>query len=299
MLRRGEGISGYDRRILTGPVGHADIEMTAEVSEAAAYPLRRCKTIHLVRHGQGFHNVAGESDFKAYLSPDYFDASLTAKGWQQVTALRNHVRSVGIADSLQLVVVSPLTRTMQTAVGIFGGEDIVNGADAGPALMVDGSLYDRPKPKSASRDWLYLSTQVEEDEDVLWSPTERETKEQLFGRTKKFVEWILKRKETDIAVVSHSGFIFQFMTAVLLKRKETDIAVVSHSSFLRHLMATFGDGCSAQVKSELHNYFANCEMRSIVLVDRRAEEEFKGATTDFPGGIPAGSDAPSDTCEDN
>lgn len=48
MLRRGEGISGYDRRILTGPVGHADIEMTAEVSEAAAYPLRRCKTIHLV-----------------------------------------------------------------------------------------------------------------------------------------------------------------------------------------------------------------------------------------------------------
>ncbi|BBN16949.1 hypothetical protein MPTK1_7g10690 [Marchantia polymorpha subsp. ruderalis] len=279
--------------------------MTAEVSEAAAYPLRRCKTIHLVRHGQGFHNVAGESDFKAYLSPDYFDASLTAKGWQQVTALRNHVRSVGIADSLQLVVVSPLTRTMQTAVGIFGGEDIVNGADAGPALMVDGVGMEKHKaiassgaPPFVAVEWCrehmglhpcdqrqtittYRSlfpaidfSDVEEDEDVLWSPTERETKEQLFGRTKKFVEW-------------------------LLKRKETDIAVVSHSSFLRHLMATFGDGCSAQVKSELHNYFANCEMRSIVLVDRRAEEEFKGATTDFPGGIPAGSDAPSDTCEDN
>ncbi|EPS62983.1 hypothetical protein M569_11804, partial [Genlisea aurea] len=49
------------------------------------YPLHRCKTVHLVvRHAQGFHNVAGNKDVRAYFSPEYFDAQLTPLGWQQV-----------------------------------------------------------------------------------------------------------------------------------------------------------------------------------------------------------------------
>ncbi|KAJ0087286.1 hypothetical protein Patl1_08722 [Pistacia atlantica] len=49
------------------------------------YPSHRCKTIHLVRHAQGIHNVAGEKGHDAYMSYDYFDAYLTPLGWQQVT----------------------------------------------------------------------------------------------------------------------------------------------------------------------------------------------------------------------
>lgn len=37
-----------------------------------------------VRHAQGFHNVAGEKDHGAYMSPDLFDAALTPLGWEQV-----------------------------------------------------------------------------------------------------------------------------------------------------------------------------------------------------------------------
>ncbi|KAJ0024966.1 hypothetical protein Pint_08546 [Pistacia integerrima] len=48
------------------------------------YPSHRCKTIHLVRHAQGIHNVAGEKSHDAYMSYDYFDAYLTPLGWQQV-----------------------------------------------------------------------------------------------------------------------------------------------------------------------------------------------------------------------
>ncbi|KAJ4836265.1 hypothetical protein Tsubulata_033010 [Turnera subulata] len=47
------------------------------------FPLHRCKTIHLVRHAQGKHNVEGETNYKAYLSSEYFDAPLTQLGWQQ------------------------------------------------------------------------------------------------------------------------------------------------------------------------------------------------------------------------
>ncbi|KAL3698924.1 hypothetical protein R1sor_016946 [Riccia sorocarpa] len=277
--------------------------MTGDVTLAAAYPLQRSKNIYLVRHGQGFHNVAGEMDFGAYMSPEFFDASLTSRGWQQVAALRNHVRSNGVASSLQLVVVSPLTRTLQTAVGVFGGDDILNGNSTETPLMIDGVGKDKHKavssvgaPPFVAVEWCrehmglhpcdqrepirtYRSlfpaidfSDVESDEDILWSATVRESQEDLIGRAKNFVKWILKRRETEIAVVSHSGF-------------------------LRHLMSTFGDDCSSKVQSELHKYFQNCEMRSIVLVDKRAEEESKVPTKDFPGGIPSGADAPSDSVE--
>ena len=42
------------------------------------------QTIHFIRHGQGFHNVAGELDAVAYKSGRYEDAHLTELGWQQV-----------------------------------------------------------------------------------------------------------------------------------------------------------------------------------------------------------------------
>lgn len=51
---------------------------------------RRCQcsqhlqVIYFVRHGQGFHNVAGHASPANYLSWDYEDAHLTAFGWQQV-----------------------------------------------------------------------------------------------------------------------------------------------------------------------------------------------------------------------
>ncbi|KAM0000129.1 putative histidine phosphatase superfamily [Helianthus debilis subsp. tardiflorus] len=48
------------------------------------YPLHRSKTIHLVRHAQGVHNVLGEKDHSAYMSDELFDAHLTPLGWEQV-----------------------------------------------------------------------------------------------------------------------------------------------------------------------------------------------------------------------
>jgi len=42
------------------------------------------QTIHLIRHGQGFHNVAGEVNSEAYKSDKFEDAHLTVLGWEQV-----------------------------------------------------------------------------------------------------------------------------------------------------------------------------------------------------------------------
>ncbi|KAL0361273.1 UNVERIFIED_CONTAM: Phosphoglycerate mutase-like protein 2, partial [Sesamum radiatum] len=108
------------------------------------YPLHRCKTIHLVRHAQGFHNVAGEKDHSAYMSQELFDAELTPLGWQQVDNLRKHVRSSGLSRRIELVVVSPLLRTMQTAVGVFGGDGYEDGIDVPPLMAENAGNSSRP-----------------------------------------------------------------------------------------------------------------------------------------------------------
>ncbi|KAL3679559.1 hypothetical protein R1sor_022515 [Riccia sorocarpa] len=266
--------------------------MTGDVPLRTAYPLQRCKNIYLIRHGQGFHNLAGDKDLAAYLSPKYLDASLTSHGFDQAAALRDHLKSNGIASSVQLVVVSPLTRTLQTAVGVFGGDVILNGNSTETALMIDGVGEYKHKavssvgaPPFVAVEWCreqmglhpcdqrhpistYRSlfpaidfSDVVTDEDTWWNATARESRDELVARCENFVQW-------------------------LLKREETEIAVVSHSSFLKHLIGIFGDDCSSKLHLGPQKYFENCEMRSIVLVDKRPEEESKVPRKDFPGGIP-------------
>ncbi|GMQ01331.1 hypothetical protein CsSME_00047997 [Camellia sinensis var. sinensis] len=108
------------------------------------YPLHRCKTLHIVRHAQGIHNVDGDKNYKAYMSPEYFDAQLTPLGWQQVDNLRKHVQSRGLFKSIELVITSPLLRTMQTAVGVFGGDGYTDKIDALPLMVANAGNSDRP-----------------------------------------------------------------------------------------------------------------------------------------------------------
>ncbi|CAA0806800.1 Phosphoglycerate mutase-like protein 1 [Striga hermonthica] len=268
-------------------------------SSQGLYPLHRCKTIHLVRHAQGFHNVAGEKDHSAYLSPEYFDAQLTPLGWQQVGNLRKHVHSSGLSKRIELVVVSPLLRTMQTAVGVFGGEAYVDGIDA-PLLMTENaadcnshaisSLNSPPfiavelcrerlglnwcdKRRSISEYKLLFPaidfSLIETDADTLWKSDVREADKDLAQRGLRFLNW-------------------------LWTREETEIAVVTHSALLMHTLAAFGDDCHPFVKSEICRHFNNCELRSVVIVDRSMMSS-SSSKTDYPGKTPRGADAPSDS----
>ncbi|GFR43714.1 hypothetical protein Agub_g4824, partial [Astrephomene gubernaculifera] len=81
-------------------------------------PVRHTKTIHFIRHGQGFHNVAGHINHDNYKLWDYVDAHLTELGWRQAEALGRHIRSSRVP--VELVVVAPLQRALETAVGAFG-----------------------------------------------------------------------------------------------------------------------------------------------------------------------------------
>ncbi|CAL5034138.1 unnamed protein product [Urochloa decumbens] len=272
----------------------------------AVYPLHRCKTIHLVRHAQGVHNVEGEKDPSAYMSPAFFDAPIiTPLGWRQVDNLREHVKKCGLMEKIELVICSallrysiPLTllehfrflfllhepslyltwtkyhRTMQTAVGVFGGESYTAGVGA-PPLMVEnagqserlaisslncppflavetcrerlqgGHLCDKRRSITEYRtlfpaiDFSLISN----DEDVLWLPDVREAHKSVAARGMKFMDW-------------------------LWTRKEKEIAIVTHSVLLQDTLRMYSKECHPTIRHEVVKRFANCELRPMVLVDR-------------------------------
>jgi hypothetical protein len=62
--------------------------------------------------------VAGRINHGNYKSWEYEDAHLTEFGWKQAKAVQEHIRAHSI--KVDVVVVSPLTRALETAVGCFG-----------------------------------------------------------------------------------------------------------------------------------------------------------------------------------
>lgn len=101
--------------------------------------MARSKIIHLVRHGQATHNKARD-DFPSdnvYEDEAYFDAPLTDLGWKQAQFLREHVANTNSIKP-QLVVCSPLSRAIQTAIGVFGSGNSLRPSESKfNALMLD------------------------------------------------------------------------------------------------------------------------------------------------------------------
>ncbi|MCL7023488.1 hypothetical protein MKW94_027596, partial [Papaver nudicaule] len=219
-------------------------------SSTALFPLHRTKTLHLVRHARGIHQVENRDSLS---SDDLFDAELSPLGWQQVDDLHKHVNECGLAKKVELVIVSPLLRTMQTAVGVFGAGDSANGMDLTPLMVANignsnrsgvSSLNTPPflavelcrerlgiYPCNRRRGTSEYQTlfpaidfsliyfcmiyfvQIENEDDVLWEAEVRETDESLASRGMQFFNWLWTREEKEIAVVTHSCFLFQTLGA--------------------------------------------------------------------------------------
>ncbi|GIL47218.1 hypothetical protein Vafri_4091 [Volvox africanus] len=289
-------------------------------------PVRYTKTIHFVRHGQGFHNVAGHINHDNYKLWDYADAHLTELGWEQAKNLGRHV--VAVKLPVDLVVVAPLQRALETAVAAFGGHNYSssnnnnsatdsctgtgglssatsNGGDSAPPplLMVaqeglSGKRVahagisgrgcppfiahemcrehigvhpcDRRSPVSVYRERFPAVdfSLVAPEDDALWTPDHRETKDEVRRRGLAFLKWIATRPERHIAVVTHS-------------------------SFLHFTLSCFGQGASEAAQGEMHKWYDNCEMRSLALTDDSeaavAAQAAAGVRDEwhYPGGLHA------------
>lgn len=171
------------------------------------------KTIDCIRHGESTFNAAM---LISRQDPLHFDARLSPKGEAQVreAALRH------AGDHYDLIVISPLTRALQTANGIFAGRATPMRVESLAAERVENSCDIGRAPTHLARDFPHLAFDHLDEE--WWhrhdAPDHRgicvETIDHLRGRVGRFRDWLAARPEGRIAVVGHGTFFFHLTGAV-------------------------------------------------------------------------------------
>ena len=215
----------------------------------------RTKTIHFIRHAEGAHNAAnmayGDDTPVTFSTPNawnYQDAKLTPKGIQQCLTAR---RELLTAVHPQLVVVSPFTRTLQTAHLMFGGTHV-------PFIVHDACAERRGKFTCDKRRG---RAAIVADIAPVYAGTGDTIDWKSFGYATEDDEIWTEEREADADVTQRGIDMMQWLAT----RPETDIAVVTHSSWLKHLFRAFGTQIVKKDQTKLHRLSGNAEVRSITL----------------------------------
>mmetsp|Transcript_18517 Transcript_18517/g.22661 ORF Transcript_18517/g.22661 Transcript_18517/m.22661 type:complete len:256 (+) Transcript_18517:511-1278(+) len=171
---------------------------------------RRVKKLYFVRHCQGEHNIDDNFDLK--------DPELTAEGMRQAETISSDplMKSVLGSDPTvraEVIVSSPLTRCLQTAVAAFDGYNI----PIVPCAHIQESYAglrpcDTGKPKSELeiefKDAYIDFSELDEswyDIDPEISRHEETREPFLRKRLLQFMEWLREREEERIVIVGHKG----------------------------------------------------------------------------------------------
>jgi len=193
------------------------------------------KTIYLIRHGQSKGQTAKRHGIDRRRDQSLRDCGLSQKGKQQAAEIPNHFAARGISEeSIELVISSPLTRALETAV--LGFQHVSSSSSRSkqktkkapaPILVhyglreVDSSLPENTPRASMEEVLQYIALENTGNltgeidtaslqpkhwpRDDIDNYSNHDTKER---RLRKIFQWIAaERTETTIAVVSHFGVI--------------------------------------------------------------------------------------------
>lgn len=190
---------------------------------AIAISADSAKVVHLIRHGQGYHNVAAaHHGAAAYKDQTLRDSRLDETGRKQAKALGTQMRERRM--QVDVVLVSPLLRTLETASLMFPPQGTTTTAAAAsnvpstrpPMVAIElcreafgGHPCDQRSAVSVvSKEFGHVDfSLVETDVDTWHDPDRRETVREVSIRAEKFLEVLRNRPERNIAVVSHGVFL--------------------------------------------------------------------------------------------
>ena len=219
------------------------------------------KKVVFIRHAEGIHNrdakeIPNYFADKLGYGMTYWDAELTPTGREQCALLSKVLpEQAGVLD---LVAVSPLTRTLRTAALAFPN------ASSRPPFFATSLARERialhtcdgrrrRSELQSEFPWVDFS-EITSEEDEMWDD-----------------------KETEVEMTSPGGEVFKHSAKCaargvellrwLHRRPEQHIAVVSHWVFLLHLFRPFTQ------YPELQSRFGNAEARVTTLHRRTAEHD--------------------------
>jgi len=226
--------------------------MASSVLGLRVVPEEVVKCITLVRHAQAESNVAGMVTRDAYRSEEWFDARITELGREQARGLNARLGAAGTMDRFEVVLTSPLSRALQTMEVAFEGCSAKRVAVEGCRERLGVNPCDRRRSLAELRE-RFPGVDFDEamgecsEHDALWEgygKERREPKEHLEARFVAFLRYLLSRPEREIAVVTHSSFLF--FGLALFAGSETD---------------------SPEVTDGVRRWFENCESRRLYLSD--------------------------------
>jgi len=193
------------------------------------------KIIHFQRHGQGYHNLLGDTvrsfghgfdiddpdpAVNPFVKPEIQDSPLTQKGREEARAQRPKAAML----KPEVVIVSPLHRAIQTAQISFADHlenDIDFIAHEGCREQLGLLTCNKAHPLSSTKaDFpsVDFSLCTFGEEDTLWNahPTVRELPVDESDRAYAFLtDFIMERPEKEIAVVCHSAWLFSVCNVVI------------------------------------------------------------------------------------
>eukprot|EP00930_Biecheleria_cincta_P084320 TRINITY_DN73805_c0_g1_i1.p1 TRINITY_DN73805_c0_g1~~TRINITY_DN73805_c0_g1_i1.p1 ORF type:complete len:365 (-),score=51.18 TRINITY_DN73805_c0_g1_i1:145-1239(-) len=186
------------------------------------------KWICFVRHAQALHNVCNDNLWTP-------DNPLTDEGKKQCADARNEW-GIKIFPEADLIVTSPMTRALQTGYLISGSQDDLNWMVTPMcAEKLSGATCDqgRPKPELLKElPWMNSWQGVAELDDEWW--TEKRAAEE--ERVTAFLDFLEKRTEERIVVVSHGAFL-EYIVGYHLHNAHHHIMPVSEFRSIKQRLA--------------------------------------------------------------
>ena len=168
------------------------------------------KLLYCIRHGIAEHNLNYyKYGVQTFYDPTYTDTSLVNEGYEQAIQLRNTWSEL---NSIELVIVSPLKRTLQTAVEIFKHHNapIISLECCREYPMGKQTCNKRSPKKILETKYPFINfDDLQMNEDNLWLPHREESIDELEQRISQLKDFISGRPETKIALVNHNSFIGQ------------------------------------------------------------------------------------------
>ena len=190
------------------------------------------KLVHLIRHGESTFNAAYRETGQ---DPIEYDAPLSPTGHRQVAGRRAAFDGLVI----DLVVTSPLTRAIETALGLFGHRDVAILVEALHCERLGASCDIGRAPAALQEDfpdlafdhlddpWWYVDGTGDSHFEIPangrggpigttfgWEPIDN-----LQTRIAAFRDWLQARPEPAIAAVGHATY-FAEMTGHMLQNCE-------------------------------------------------------------------------------
>ena len=171
------------------------------------------KNILCIRHGRAVHNVlCDEIGEEAYFLKESYDAPLVEEGILQAKELGNNSKQL---KNIDIVFVSPLTRTLQTAENIFEKNqkvkivalDKIKEFPQGIDICNKRRNRIELKEKFKKVDFSLLDS----DSDQMWREDRYEKVEELKERIDEFKKFVMNENDNNIAIVSHNNFLKELL----------------------------------------------------------------------------------------